>query len=489
MRQGATAAARAGAMTTTLAAQPVKKRLRPLYATAFLHSFVLWYSIEKLFMRSVGLNDYLITIATLVYIVIMMVANIPLGILADRWSRKGVLYLATCALIGSSLVCGLSHGLAMYAAGISVWGLFYAAYAGTYDSAIYDVVLEETGSAESFERCYGRVQMFEATAFITSALFSAVVARYASLRVEYFLTVPFTCCAFLTLWRFREPSLHRTVPRLDLGAHLGRVLRGTTRRNVCWIVLALVANCVVMRLLIEFYQLWYLGLALPVIWYGPSCALMYSGAWSGGALANWLRDGRVVLVAGFGTLVSACGLFVRDPRVVVAAQVATIFGVTVLNIALTRYLHDAMPSTIRAGASSVVSTIGYGVFVPTALAFGLFSRGHGIFGASVFVVVPLGVMCLAVARARRWAPRPAQHPQVVAEFEDRPAARPPAAVPGHRRDRATGCAPGTVIGTARGVIPGYAGPAPACPGPNVNRVGEPAKSLASSANTQSGRSA
>ncbi len=105
-------------MSGTPVAQPVKKRLRPLYATGFIHSFVLWYSIEKLFMRSVGLNDYLITIATLVYIVVMMTANIPLGILADRWSRKGVLYIATCALIGSSLVCGLSHGLAMYAAGL-----------------------------------------------------------------------------------------------------------------------------------------------------------------------------------------------------------------------------------------------------------------------------------------------------------------------------------------------------------------------------------
>ena len=479
-----------GAVTSTPAARSVKRRLRPLYATGFIHSFVLWYSVEKLFMRSVGLNDYLITIATLVYIVVMMVANIPLGVLADRWSRKGVLYVATCALIGSSLVCGVSHGLAMYAAGISVWGLFYAAYAGTYDSAIYDVLLEETGSAEAFERCYGRVQMFEATAFITSALCSAFVARYAGLRLEYFLTIPFTCCAFVTLRRFREPGLHRTVARPHLVAHLGQLVRGTTRAGVGWIVLALVANCVVMRLLIEFYQLWYLGLVLPVIWYGPGCALMYSGAWSGGALASWLRGGRTVLVAGLGTLAAACGLFVPDPRVVVGAQVATIFGVTVLNIALTRYLHDAMPSTIRAGVSSVVSTVGYGVFVPAALAFGLFSRGHGIFAASVFVVVPLGVMCLAVARAQRWAPQPAQQPRLVAPVEDhRPDARLPAAVPGHGRERVAGCAPGTLIGTAMGVVPGYTGPTPAYAGPKVNRVGDPAKSLESRANTHSGRSA
>src|SRR5215471_2537624 len=405
-------------MTSTPVAATVRKRLRPLYLTGFIHSFVLWYSIEKLFMQSVGLNDYLITIATLVYIVVMMVANIPLGLLADRWSRKGVLYIATCALIGSFLVCGFSHGLALYATGISVWGLFYAAYAGTYDSAVYDVVLEETGSAEAFEHCYGRVQMFEATAFISSALLSAVVAHYASLRIEYFLTIPFTCCAFLTLFRFREASLHRTVLRAHLGAHLGRIVRGTVVGNVGWIVVALVANCVVMRLLIEFYQLWYLGLALPVLWYGPSCALMYSGAWGGGALANWLRGGRTVLMAGLGTLVIAFGLFVQDPRVVVGAQVATIFGVTVLNIALTRYLHDAMPSTIRAGVSSMVSTVGYGVFVPAALAFGLFSRGHGIFAASVFVVVPLGVMCLAVARGQRRALQPEAQPQRVIQLDD-----------------------------------------------------------------------
>jgi hypothetical protein len=269
-------------------------------------------------------------------------------------------------------------------------------------------------------------------------------------------------------------------------------VRGATAGRVGWIVVALVANCVVMRLLIEFYQLWYLGLALPVLWYGPSCALMYCGAWGGGALANWLRGGRTVLVAGFGTLVIAFGLFVQDPRVVVGAQVATIFGVTVLNIALTRYLHDAMPSTVRAGASSVVSTIGYGTFVPTALGFGDYSRSHGIFAASVFVVVPIGVMCFAVACARRWrtqtAPQPVQQPieqlLVLSRLQQ-----------SHRA-----VAPGTLAGPARAR---YAGDMPSAPywwpadrarqsavaGANVNRVGEPAKSLASRANTHSRRSA
>jgi hypothetical protein len=54
----------------------------------------------------------------------------------------------------------------------------------------------ETGSPDSFERHYGRVQMYDSTAFILGALLSACVAHYAGLRLEYFLTIPFTCCAF-----------------------------------------------------------------------------------------------------------------------------------------------------------------------------------------------------------------------------------------------------------------------------------------------------
>ena len=100
-------------MTGTLVAPSVRARLRPLYATGFIHGFALWYAVEKLFMKSIGFNDFLITIVTITYIVVMTMANIPLGVLADRWSRKGVLYLATCALIAGTLICGLSHGFWM----------------------------------------------------------------------------------------------------------------------------------------------------------------------------------------------------------------------------------------------------------------------------------------------------------------------------------------------------------------------------------------
>ena len=274
-------------MASTLTAGPVKARLRPLYVTGFIHGFALWYAVEKLFMKSIGFSDFLITVVTITYIVVMTAANLPLGVLADRWSRKGVLYVATGALIGGTLICGLARGFWMYAAGLSVWGVFYACYAGTYDSVIYDVVLEETGTAGSFEHWLGRVQMYDSAAFITGALASAAVAGFAGLRAEFFLTIPVTCAAFFTLSRFREPSLHKTAGRARLTAHLGQLRTAMTASPaVAWIAAALVCNLLAMRLIFEFMQLWYLGLALPAALFGPSFALVYGGAWTGGSLAG-----------------------------------------------------------------------------------------------------------------------------------------------------------------------------------------------------------
>ena len=120
------------------------RRLLPLYVAAFFQGFVLWYTIEKLFMRSIGFDDAGIGIMVAGYSVVMLLIETPSGILADRWSRKGVLMVASVALAASSLVCGISDSIPFYLVGAGLWGIFFAFYSGTYDSMVYDTLLEET---------------------------------------------------------------------------------------------------------------------------------------------------------------------------------------------------------------------------------------------------------------------------------------------------------------------------------------------------------
>lgn len=87
-----------------------------------------------------------------------------------------------------------------------------------------------------------RMQMFDSVAFITGAPLSPGTAHFGSLQLEYFITIPFTCCAFFTLHGFRWPSLHRTAPGARLSAQLGQVPRAATQADVTWITFCLVAN-------------------------------------------------------------------------------------------------------------------------------------------------------------------------------------------------------------------------------------------------------
>jgi len=166
---------------------------------------------------------------------------------------------------------------------------------------------------------------------------------------------------------------------------------------VAWIAACLVCNLLAMRLLFEFMQLWYLGLALPAALFGPSFALVYGGSWMGGKFADRLRGPAVIMTAGLLVLAASAGLFFRVAVVAVGAQVLAITGIIALQVVLSGYLHDAMPSSIRAGASSVVSTASMLVFLPVALGFGVVARDESIFRASWFVIAAIAGMAVALA--------------------------------------------------------------------------------------------
>ena len=133
----------------------VMKRLLPLYVGKFFLSFVLWYSIEKLFIRSIGIDNFGISLIAIVLLISSVLTEIPSGIIADRWSRKGSMVLSGLFLGISSLVAGASDNIFMYAAAVTIWGLHDAFSSGTGAAMIYDTLLEEQGHARNFNRALG----------------------------------------------------------------------------------------------------------------------------------------------------------------------------------------------------------------------------------------------------------------------------------------------------------------------------------------------
>jgi predicted MFS family arabinose efflux permease len=125
--------------------QLLRRRLLPLYAAVFLQNLALWVPIEKLFMTTIGFTPASIGAMAAVYAVVVPVLEVPSGVLADRWSRRGVLVLASIASIISVLIGGLSQSVAVYMVSAGFLGVFFALQSGTLESVVYDTVLEETG--------------------------------------------------------------------------------------------------------------------------------------------------------------------------------------------------------------------------------------------------------------------------------------------------------------------------------------------------------
>jgi MFS family permease len=395
-------------MTTPPAPRTLARRLRPLQIGVALQGLILWVPIEKLFMTQIGFDAAAVGAMAAAYAAVVPLLEVPSGILADRWSRRWVMILGCVALMASSLIGGLSHSVISYVIGAMVLGAYFAFSSGTVDSVVYDAVVEETGSNELYEKWIGRIRAVESAAFVVSALAGGLLAQYTSTRLTYFVTVPLVGLAIIGFLRFDEPRLHEAAERLTLRSHIALTFRTMiTQRTVLRVLLLAAIAGLLSSAVFEFGPLWLVALAAPAVLYGPYWAALVSTLGIGGLLISKLRLERrlMVTVLIILSLTSALLLaWTRSLVIVVAAQVVLGLILAILGIHASQLLHDAVPSSIRAGVSSGAGTMTWLLFLPFSLMFGWVAQQSGVNRSGYLLagtVVVLAVLLVASVRASR----------------------------------------------------------------------------------------
>ncbi|PLS80850.1 hypothetical protein CYG49_03735 [Candidatus Saccharibacteria bacterium] len=376
---------------------PVSRRLLPLYVSAFLQCVVFWYAIEKLFMTSIGFTTTTIGLMVAVMSVTILLTETPSGILADRWSRKGVMVLGCIFLLLSAVVASISHNEAIFIGSTVLWGIYNALYTGTYDSVIYDTVLEETGEATLFDRFLGRLRAIEGFGFIIGALGGGLIASAFSLRHTYFMTIPFLIVAIFVMLQFREPSLHKKDVAEPLLQHVRQTLAAVLKhRSLLSIVVAITGFTVLQNIFYELYQLWFIAAAAPVGLFGLIGAVVFATWMIGGFVAERLKSKRAkistCLIVGISLAVL---LFPLRAEVLLTAQFVLGTSLVVLSILLSHELHRKLPSHLRAGSASVVSTLGRLVIIPGSIVFTAVADSFSIYRATFLLLGIAVVACFA----------------------------------------------------------------------------------------------
>jgi MFS transporter/putative zinc finger protein len=391
-----------------LTPRTLARRLRPLNIGMGLQGILLWVPVEKLFQTQIGFTPASIGAVAAAYAAVVPLLEVPSGILADRWSRNGILVLASIALAASSLLGGLSTNVVTYLIAAMILGVYFALNSGTVDSVVYDVVLEETGSSGLYEKWIGRVRMVEAAALTGSALVGGVLASATSPRVTYFVTVPFTLASIVAFLRFDEPRLHRAAEPTALRQQVSTTFRAMTRVPQVRRVMLLAAVAALMaQAVFEFGPLWLVSLQAPAAGFGPYWAALVATLGLAGYLTSKLHLERrlpVLLLAAVLVPPPIVLVFSNSIIAVVVAQTVLALLLAIIGIHAGLLLHDAVPSTIRAGVSSGVGTLSWLLFLPFSLGLGWLASAHGVHAAGWalvgLVIVLAGLLGISSSGAR-----------------------------------------------------------------------------------------
>jgi len=372
------------------------RRLLPLFIAAFSQGLVLWAPVEKVFLKSLGFDQAALGLMAACYASLIPLLDLTSGLLADRWSRKGVLILASVASMLNALLGGLSHDVPTYLVSTLFFGVEVALVSGTYESIVYDTLLEQTGHSHAFEKRLGQVKLLNSLALIISSLTGGLVATLLSPRLAYFATIPLVAISLGALLTFQEPHLHHSERRISLKSHLLAISQTLFRPGkTLHIITVLLATSLLLSVIFEFGPLWQLALAAPVGLYGLANAAVLSA----GGVGSWLsarltlaKPVAIVGVAGLLVVSSLALVIVKNAVVVIFAQGVLVAGGIGVSMVFTRLLHDSISSRVRAGAASGVGALSSIAFVLFALIFGVVSQHVGIFHAGWMVV---GVTLLA----------------------------------------------------------------------------------------------
>ena len=384
-----------------------RRRMVPMYIAKFLRNLVFWYAVEKLFMVTIGFTNESIATMVAVYAAMSVLMEVPSGILADRWSRKGVLALAAVSLTVSSVVGGFSENITVYLVSAIFWGFFDALASGTDDAIIYDTLLEERGHADDFEKEYGIYQAVGGVALFIAGILGGIFGHYLDLRADYFLTIPASILAVVAVLFYRDTTIHRHAEEANLKEHIRQTFSHVFRnRNLIWILVTMFSIGLANGLVGEMHQLWYIAISAPVLFFGVAGALINSTWGFGGLLVRYLTKQRVIIASIIILMLMSVILIVtRDAVIILVSQFIFMILANAVFAAMMAQMHRQLPSHVRSGAGSAANTTARLINIPLVLGFGWIAGHYSIFAAGgvLLVLVLIGLYSELNVRTKRKA--------------------------------------------------------------------------------------
>jgi MFS family permease len=364
----------------------MRTNIRKLYFANFFMGLLFWYGIEKLFMQSIGIDATHIGLIIAASLGFTLLLDIPAGIVADRWSRKGVLVLSLVAMIFCCLILGNASGFISYLIGYSIFGgLFVVGTSGTSASIVYDV-LHQHDMSHLYSKIMGRTYAFYLAGIAVANVASGFLAQLLNFRATYFLTIPSCIMAIAIILTIKEPPFHKKERKERMLLQLGSVAKAMMKSKMIFILAIILSTLTVVQVFKnDFGQLYILRYVsapqfIGLLWAGGALS------WAAGNLIAHHFKARLTTLMIITVLPLVAMSFIDNWFSLVLFMVQQVAMGALFNQIETR-VQDATPSAVRTSILSVLSSLGRGIAVPASVIVGWIISRYDVFLALRFISI------------------------------------------------------------------------------------------------------
>ena len=353
-----------------------------------------YYPLYALFFLATGLTDAEISGLFALWSVTGFLAEVPAGALADRWSRRGCLVLASLLeAVGFALWTALP-GLPGFAAGFVLWGLGGALASGAAEALIYDG-LAAAGAAEAYPRVNGWISATSLAVQLPTAGLATGLSAVGGFPLVGWVSVAVCLVAALAALGLPEPPRSSDPSDGDVGFRTA--LAALNRPGLLLLVLAL-AVLGGLDAVEEYFPVMAGSWGVPTVLV-PLAVLAIplagaAGAALAGRAARWPVAVLAALLGGAAVLLGVAAVWARPSALVVVAASYGLY-MAVLVVAEAR-LQERIRGRYRATLTSVAAL---GVELTSLAVFAAWAVG-GALAIAVLVLAAVPVLAVALRSPR-----------------------------------------------------------------------------------------
>ena len=183
-----------GRSKNSRASEPLPPLTKRIFLLAFMSEFIVIYPFYVIMFGERGdISAAGIGLLLAIWMVVSVVAEVPTGVIADKFSKKWSLVLGRIMQLATFSIWLLAPNFTGYLLGFIVWGIGEAFISGAFQAYLYESL--DDSNKKAFGKIYSRSSAFTMLAYTTAGLLAFIIGPHYNLLLMLSIAV-----SAITLW-------------------------------------------------------------------------------------------------------------------------------------------------------------------------------------------------------------------------------------------------------------------------------------------------